>query len=80
MTDESAFESREGQEIFLFSKISRLGLGRTKSPIQWVSENHSPGVRRPRREDDQVHLVARLRISDAIHPLYGAHKHNTTIP
>jgi hypothetical protein len=80
MTDESAFEPRQGQEIFPCSKMSGLGFGRTKSPIQWVSEDYSPGVKRPLREADQMHLVARLGISDALPPLYGAHKHNFTIP
>ena len=30
------FESRWGQEIFLFSKMSRLILGKTQPSIQWV--------------------------------------------
>jgi hypothetical protein len=42
------FDSRQGQEISLFSTTSRLALGPTKSPIQWV-----PGVRQPRRTSDQ---------------------------
>jgi hypothetical protein len=37
---------------FLFSKSSRLALGSTQPPIQWVPEALSPGVKRLGREAD----------------------------
>jgi hypothetical protein len=36
MTEESTFDSWQGQEIFLFCIASRPDLGRTQPPIQWV--------------------------------------------
>jgi hypothetical protein len=36
MTDEWWFDSWQGQEFFLFSKIYRLVHGPTQPPIQWV--------------------------------------------
>jgi hypothetical protein len=32
--DDLWFESRHGQEMYLFSNTSRLALGRTQSPVQ----------------------------------------------
>jgi hypothetical protein len=32
------FDSRQGQEIFIFSTASKLALGHTQPPIQWVPE------------------------------------------
>jgi hypothetical protein len=40
-----------GSRIF-FSKSSRLALGSTQPPIQWVPGALSPGVKRPGREAD----------------------------
>jgi hypothetical protein len=34
--DDPGFESRKGLEIFLFTTASRLALGPTQPPIQWV--------------------------------------------
>jgi hypothetical protein len=36
MTKELWFDLWQGQEIFLFSKISRLALGPTQLPIQYI--------------------------------------------
>jgi hypothetical protein len=47
---------------FLFSTPSRLALGSTQAPVQWV-----PGVKRPECEADQ--LVPRLRKCGSIYPL-----------
>jgi hypothetical protein len=41
--DDPGFEYRQGQEIFLFSKSSRLALSSTQPPIQWVPVPHSWG-------------------------------------
>jgi hypothetical protein len=46
------FDSRQGQEIFLYSTASRPALGPTQPPIQWVPGELSPGVKRLRREGD----------------------------
>jgi hypothetical protein len=35
-THDPKFESLLGYEIFIFSKTSRLALGPTQPPIQWV--------------------------------------------
>jgi hypothetical protein len=39
------FESRQGLEIFHFTTASRLDLGPTQSPIQWVPGDLSLGVK-----------------------------------
>jgi hypothetical protein len=46
------FDSRRGLGIFLFTTTSRMALGRTQPPIQWVPGALSLGVKRPGREDD----------------------------
>jgi hypothetical protein len=45
-------DSRQRQEIFLFSTASRPALGPTQRPIQWVPWALSPGVNRSGREAD----------------------------
>ena len=48
--DSPGFESRSGQEIFLFSHNARTGSGaNTQIPIQWVP-GLCPVVKQPRRE------------------------------
>jgi hypothetical protein len=37
-------------KIFLFPTTSRLALGPTQSPIQWVMGTISPGIKRPGHE------------------------------
>jgi hypothetical protein len=46
------FYSRLGLEIFLFTTASRLALGPTQPPIQWVPGAVSLGVKWPGREAD----------------------------
>jgi hypothetical protein len=48
------FNSRQGQSwyFFLFATASIPTVGLTQSPIQWVLENLSRRVKRPRREAD----------------------------
>jgi hypothetical protein len=46
------FDSRPELEIFLFTTVSRLALGPTQPPIQWVPEVLSLGVKRPGSEAD----------------------------
>jgi hypothetical protein len=46
------FDSRQGQESFLFSTVPRLALGPTQPHIQWVGGVVSLGVKRPAREAD----------------------------
>jgi hypothetical protein len=36
--DDWGFKSQQGLEIFLFTTVSRLALGPTQPPIQWVPE------------------------------------------
>jgi hypothetical protein len=44
------FDSQRELGIFLFTIRSRLALGPTQLPIQWVPGTLSPGIKRPRRE------------------------------
>jgi hypothetical protein len=39
-----------GSEIFFSSKKGRPAVGRNQSPIQWVLQDLSPGVKQPERE------------------------------
>jgi hypothetical protein len=57
------FQSRRGQEGFLFSKASRPAMEPTQPPVQWIM-GVFPGVMRPGH-----HLVPRLRKSGAV-PLF----------
>jgi hypothetical protein len=47
------FDSRQGPDMFLYSIASRPALGSTQSPVQWVPDALSPGVRGQRRETDR---------------------------
>jgi hypothetical protein len=44
------FDSRRGLGILLFTTASRMALGPTQPPIQWVPGSLSLGVKRPGRE------------------------------
>jgi hypothetical protein len=46
------FDSRWGLRIFLFTTVSRMALGPTQPPIQWVPQALSLGAKRPGREAD----------------------------
>jgi hypothetical protein len=48
------FNSHQGRQVifFLFAIASRLALGLTQPPIQWVPEARSLGIRRPVCEAD----------------------------
>jgi hypothetical protein len=48
------FESRQGQEIFLFSVESRLALWSTQPLVQWVSGAVPPRIKRRGHEADQA--------------------------
>jgi hypothetical protein len=57
-------------KIFLFSTASRLALGPTQPPIQWVQGALSPGLKRPGRESDQSpQSSAEIMNDGAIRPL-----------
>jgi hypothetical protein len=51
--DDHGLESLQGLGIFLVARASRLALGPTQPPIQWVPGARSLGVKRPGREADQ---------------------------
>jgi hypothetical protein len=60
--DDRGFESREGLGIFLFTTASRLALGTTQPPIQWVPGALSLGVKRPGLKlTTHLHLVPRSK-------------------
>jgi hypothetical protein len=46
------FDFRRGLGIFLFTTASRMALGLTQPPIQWVPGDLSLGAKRPGREVD----------------------------
>jgi hypothetical protein len=46
------FNSQRGLGIFLFTTTSRMALGSTQPPIQWILGDLSLGVKRPGREAD----------------------------
>jgi hypothetical protein len=48
MCEEFWFGSQQGQEVFLFSATSRLGLESTQSSLQWVLGALLPGIKRGR--------------------------------
>jgi hypothetical protein len=49
----SGFDSRQGQEILLYSTASNPALKHTQPALQWVRWDISPGVKRSEREADQ---------------------------
>jgi hypothetical protein len=65
------FDSRQGQEIFLYSTTSRLTLEPTQPPIQWVPGALSPGVKQPWREADHSPLFSvEVKNGGGIPPLF----------
>jgi hypothetical protein len=52
MMEVLGLNSWQGLGIFLFITTSRIGLGPTQPPIQWVLGALSLGVKRPGREAD----------------------------
>jgi hypothetical protein len=63
------FDSRQGQEIFLYSTASRSALGQSQ-PIQWVPGALSPGAKLPGHDADHSHLSsAEVKNSGDIPPL-----------
>jgi hypothetical protein len=52
LDDRHLIPARGKREIFLFSTVSRLALGSTQSPIQWVLGAVSLDVKWPGREAD----------------------------
>jgi hypothetical protein len=53
--DDRGFESRQGLGIFLFTTTSRLALGPTLPPIQWITGAISLEVKRPGRKAGHSH-------------------------
>jgi hypothetical protein len=49
-------------KVFPFSMVSRLALGPTQPPLQWVLGAYSLGVKWPGCEADHSHLVLKSRM------------------
>jgi hypothetical protein len=64
-TGRPGFDPRQRQRIFLLAPASRLALGPTQPPVQWMPEVLFPGVKRGRGVmlTTHPHLVPRLRMS-----------------
>jgi hypothetical protein len=69
MINSSWFHSWQGQEIFLFSKASRLALALTQPPLLWIPGAHGVGSKMARAWSHSPHAVPRLRISWVIPPV-----------
>jgi hypothetical protein len=52
MIEVLGFDSWQGLGIFLFTTVSRMALGPTQPPIQWVLGAISLGVKQPGHEAD----------------------------
>jgi len=46
------FSSQQGLEIFLFTTVSRMALGPTQPPSQWITGPLSLGVKQPGCEEE----------------------------
>jgi hypothetical protein len=61
---------QKGHEIFLFSTVSRLSLGPTLPPIQWVFGAVSPGSKRPASEAQHLpQFRAKVKNGESVSPL-----------
>jgi len=49
--DDTGFQSRQWQVVFLFKKAARRAMGPTQPPVQWIL-GIFPGVKRPGRQVD----------------------------
>jgi hypothetical protein len=73
LTKESGFDSRHGKEIFLFTTTSRLALGPTQPPIQWILVVLSLGyIGQGVKLTTHLHLALSLRMVKLYHhfPIY----------
>jgi hypothetical protein len=59
------FDSWWGQDLFSFAAVSRLALGLTQPPVQWVLGALSLGVKQLGHEA-HLHLVLKLSMHGAI--------------
>jgi hypothetical protein len=64
MTGQSGFNPQQRQRIFPVASVSRLAVGPTQSPVQWIPGVLSPGIKRGRGGmlTTLPHLVTRLGI------------------
>jgi hypothetical protein len=70
MAEESGFNSRQGQKIFLFCIAFRLVLGHTQPPVQWVPGDISPEIKTAGHEtDNSTKSSADVKNGGAISPL-----------
>jgi hypothetical protein len=56
-TGRSSFDTRQKQEDFPLTSVSRPALGPTKPPVQWVPGILSPGVTRGRGVTPTTHPI-----------------------
>ena len=61
---EAYLNSCEMQEICLFSKVSRLNLGPTQSPIQWLSGALLLRMGQPRLKGDRPYTLSSVKVKN----------------
>jgi hypothetical protein len=61
-----AFNSRRGLRIFLFTTASRLALGPTQPPIQWIPGALSPPSSSEVKECVELYLHSPIRLHDVV--------------
>jgi hypothetical protein len=73
MTEESDFDSWQGQEFYLLSEASRPALRPTPPPVKWVAEGLYLGQSRPEREATPPPLYTSSRLAQGTFfcTLYG---------
>jgi hypothetical protein len=87
--DDWGLKPQQGLGIFLFTAASRLALGPTQPPIQWVPWSLSLGVKQTGCEADhsppcsaevKKWVEIYLHSSICLHGMVLCYRHNTTLP
>ena len=80
-TEDSSFDSRQRQEIFLFSWMSRPALGSAQFPAHWILWRSYLRVKWPAPDGDGICLVPRASVGGAaLHCTICLHGAGSTNP